>query len=134
MPFKVVHEETRFGSNAMGWLNSHSMAELELLLNHYPVLQGYFPVYRKGAIISAVPGSPGILCFESRELAWLFIEEYRMYRAIVIEVEGIGIVDRNPRIIQGCFNTLNLIKNRLKPRKASSHRGVIAFKKVRVLE
>jgi hypothetical protein len=62
--YKVVHKETRYGSNAAIYIKQKSIRDFLKLFN-YKGLKKYFPKYEKGKIIECVSGSVGLMCFKT---------------------------------------------------------------------
>lgn len=86
--YKVVHGETRFGSNAM----IYDIDLIAPLLEKYPKLYPFFPRYTPGKTIYQAKGSPGIMAFttpeDAKDFAYLELPlgmatEYR-----IIKIKG----------------------------------------------
>jgi len=88
--YKVVSDETRYGSNAMGFVKSYDTkwSYFKEELNRYPKLIPFFPKYTKGALIKAVPNSYGIFAFKTYTAAEDFIRKYRFKEAKIVLVAG----------------------------------------------
>jgi hypothetical protein len=76
--FKVVHKETRYGSNATIFIQKNSIHSFLKLFEHFTGLKKYFPKYEKGKIIKCVPGSAGLMCFKSLYFCDKFMKHNRL--------------------------------------------------------
>jgi hypothetical protein len=133
MAYKVVTEEGRLGTNAAMALYGQSL----LSENVFRKYREYYPVYNKGATITAVKGSAGICCFKTMKDANLFIGNsysLRCSNMLIIKVKGFKKVD-NPVLKSGCGGPPAHIMKRIEinpPRVLP--KGFISFEKVKVLE
>lgn len=145
--YKVVGKQHRYGTNATLYItggnqpsDGHGLASLKRNINYLQV-QEYFPRYRKGTRIEAVPGSVGILCFDSREDARRFIEGYWSQDLIrspvkIVKVKGFSKITTPFRLASGCSDLGQMRKLRRKEAVLNMNppSGTIAFKAVEVLE
>jgi len=106
VPYKVVEKETRWGLNwalFKKYLEDVGTPEdynkgLRFRRDH----PEFFPRYIKGHVVKAVPRTPGILCFASKDAARRFWTYLRVKdRTTIIEVEGIGAGWGVSRLILG---------------------------------
>jgi hypothetical protein len=145
--YKVVGKQHRYGTNATLYItggnqpsDGHGLASLKRNID-YLQIQEYFPRYRKGTKVEAVPGSVGILCFGSRKDAQRFIEYYWDQYLIkspvkIVKVKGFSKITTPFRLASGCSD-LGRIRNLSRKEAVLSvnpPNGTIAFKAVEVLE
>ena len=133
--YKVVEKRSRRGTN---WILSSKMEKLKLFNDEsYKKLKPYFPQYRKGRIVKAVPKSTGILCFKTENHAKNFINgelRFNKQKAKIIKLRGIGNPKRRVVIMGHCSNFLNLIGEGFRTIKRDNPAGTIAFNSVEVLQ
>ena len=89
--YKVVEKRTRLSSNiAITKVEGIVLPKQDLSFKYLKqTYNGYVNRYRKGAVINAVPETPGICCFKERQDAKIFMNRYRLNNSCtIIEVEG----------------------------------------------
>jgi len=133
--FKVVGKRTRWGSNITLYRNNYPLNEhlvdARRLCREHP---DYFPKYSKGATITALKSTPGIMCFKDRDYAEDFLETYDIrLEAKIIRVRGIGRPRRSLKIFSGCGDTPEYLWTLEEP-IGSPITGTVAFKSVKVLD
>jgi hypothetical protein len=145
--YKVVEARTRYGSNVMGhkmecgFFSDPPSAQnnFRKLIRKYPDI---FPKYTKGKIVTALPDTAGIFCFESKYFAERFTEEYYLEgRCKIIRVEGIGDPIKPKWVLSGGFDLDKLLAyldlGYLPDRADPFYKGPVGcinFASVRVLE
>lgn len=102
--YKVVHDPSRYGSNAAGYIQSNNgnFSNFKYLLRDYPQLRPFFPVYNKGKIVRAAKRTSGIICFSNISEANSFINYEYLNNVMIIKVRGIGLRPRPHAIFSGC--------------------------------
>lgn len=136
--YKVIDNETKYGSNASIFMRENTELEFRELLHESKALREYFPLYYTGKTIEAVPGSVGILCFWRYRDAVTFIR-YAYFRAdkylTIIKVEGIGYPTEPVNLWARCgaypWYLTNPDRNSYESMEAPD--GSVCFQKVRVL-
>lgn len=134
--YKVIHEKTRYGSNAAIYQENNNKS-IECLLKKYPKLTKYFPIYEKGKEISFVSGSIGLMCFKLKDDAKTFMylghrSNTYNFNIIKIKYDKIDILPTSS-IIVGCgSDPLNLLQSVATP--VAPAKGTIFLRKLLVLE
>ena len=140
--YKVVHKDYRWGSNLTIYASEGNKKPqaIQQLLDALPSCKPYFPTYIKGATITAVPGSVGILCFESEKHCHNFMfKEDITDCCSIIKVRLIGRINKNVRLVFGAgshpMHILNIQKEGNDPLYfMNPPTGSIAVPAVEVLE
>ena len=138
MAYKVVDKESRLGSNAAlcMFINKLSIDEFKAQIILFKV-EEYFPEYKQGATVNAVPNSAEICCFRTMQNAEEWVAKNRIAmkpKFAIIKVRGKKKI-RDPILVCSCgaqaLSINELIKGNttLPPPK-----GFISFEKVKVLE
>jgi hypothetical protein len=141
--YKIVGKRNRRGSNFTLFFTGEkyykfsSWKRIKKNRELWVKLEKYFPIYKNGAIINSVKGSPGIMCFENMDNVDIFLDRERFrilgisYR--IIKVKGIGRKKIRPAIQSRCGGSIsNLIFNSWNTMKAPI--GTVTYKSVKVLE
>ena len=133
--FKVVGKRTRRGSNITIYRNNHPLNERPIdarrLCRENP---DHFPKYSKGATITALESTPGIMCFKDRDYAEDFLETYDIrLEAKIIRVRGIGRPRRSLKIFGDCGDNPEYLWTLKEPIR-SPIPGTVAFRSVKVLD
>ena len=132
--YKVVQRYTRQNSN---WMIATHDSTLSVIIakardfrKQHPE---YFPTYKKGALITAAPKSPGIMCFATLSDATKFSYYTNLKNTKIIRLRGIGRGKTD--ILVWSYNS-RWLENLLEPELFITHPplGTIAFKSVEVLE
>lgn len=136
--YKVVDKEYRLGSNALLYIDTNGFELFKRAVQKYQ-LQLYFPVYKKGAIVKAVEGSIGIMCFFSEDCAKEFIYYYRISRpVIIVKVDGKNLINESVtkkiKLIPGCAGSLARIKHDQRYKYLDNSHDIVTFSEVLVLE
>ena len=135
--FKVVGKRTRWGSNITIYRNSYPLnkrlIEARRLCIKYP---NYFPKYSKGATVTGVADTPGIMCFEERKYAEDFLRTYLLHdTAKIIRVRGIGRPKYSFKIFFSCGDTPEYLWTLDESSKlGEAIPGTIAFESVKILD
>ena len=94
MPYKVVEEMTRWGTNWAVFkqyiLDKGTHEEYLKGLKFRREHPEYFPKYLKDSIVKAAPQSLGIMCFSKKKHAEAFIRRLQCEDLIIIRVKGLG--------------------------------------------
>lgn len=135
MAYKIVTEKERLGTNAALAMRNYSRSELTVRdFIKYPE---YYPIYSKGALITAIKGSAGICCFKTFASANRFIgnsNELRFCNLLIVKVKGFKKVI-NPILKAGCGTSPEKIISNIKLNCVRElPKGFISFEKVKVLE
>jgi hypothetical protein len=96
--YKVLDRETRHGSN-------YTMLSVDKeLYKITKILEVFFPVYTVGHIVSAVPNSCGIMCFNCEENAKTFMSFNYGLRThgMLVKIVGINRLPTPVSIFSGC--------------------------------
>jgi len=96
--YKVISSKDRRGSNMAIYrcLAKKDCGKFNIadFFRKHPVLKPYFPQYKKGAIVKAVSGTPGIFCFQTVENAKRFVKlellGCKLRNYLIVRVRGIG--------------------------------------------
>lgn len=88
--YKVVHAQTRMGTNAGLFLQGNKRDYvLARLINQYS-LEKFFPLYHDGAAVEEAPNSVGLLCFSEKRHAegFLYDENIDDRQFVILKVDG----------------------------------------------
>jgi len=137
--YKVVHKETRYGSNAALFMRDknryyESEAIFKEALEECSELRKFFPIYLKGKKIRRVKDSCGILCFLTIRDAENFLERYCGLSKITKIIKVTGILFKTGeeiRLIGNCGKIENLLRGKFQHVPPF---GTITFKEVTILE
>lgn len=144
--YKIVHSETRYGSNVAVYIQDHLegwtsdceagndyleiMKTVKAIIKKHS-LEAYFPIYKKGEIVNAAPGSVGIFCFINKVCAQKFRNDYNLNASTeVIKVRGVDgrYVNRIRSCCAESFSNLTMTPD------ISPPLGTVFFNSVEVLE
>lgn len=132
--YKVVDKKTRYGTNAAGYINKYGIDAFTEVVNKFNMYE-YFPVYKDGATVSGVKGTPGIMCFNSIENAENFILNYPdiMKNVSLLKVKSRCKCKSEFKIIYGCMDIQRLLYGN---HTASNYirKGAVALNKITVIE
>jgi cellulose synthase/poly-beta-1,6-N-acetylglucosamine synthase-like glycosyltransferase len=137
LAYKVVEKQTRHCSNWTIFKTYFGSNKREIKFKKEN--PEYFPRYLKNKVIKEVPNSVGILCFENKGSAELFIYYYPKCNFKIIKVDG-KKQKKVYYIIEGCGNNPNSIKEFHDDKEVDltsicrPPKGTIAFESVKVLE
>jgi len=134
--YKVVGKRHRYGTNACIYIQNHSLKSFKEYLKKCPILAKFFPAYKKNSIIKAVNCSEGIYCFKHKKYIpnFLYVNGIPPKNVKIVKVIGYGPVKKIPDFIPGCGNLHRLKFFKDKREYTFSFKGVISFRKVKVLE
>lgn len=147
--YKVVSRKYRYGTNATGHIAKHGLKAFQKKLRDFSELKQFFPLYKKGEVVKAVPESIGILCFKTKAAAKYFISMYPQFTLCKTFVKTrFGYKSTQPveiikvfgsdekevhRIMAGGMSVTNLITSYNDP-DYPAPKGTICFESIKVLE
>ena len=134
--YKVVEKRTRYGSNWSIYRAIFFMNRAETLPK--PPDSPYFQTYKKGSTIKCVPGSVGIMVFESKRSAKYFASNGALNndRVMIIKVLGVGKMPHSLILWECGSKPQQLLeeKGRMGHIYVDPPYGTLFFKSVKVLE
>lgn len=134
--YKVVHEKTRYGSNAGMFIDLYGLKYFDELLEEYKNLKEFFPVYNINEKIKCKKGSIGLMCFEQLSAAHIFTNRYiirNSLQIIEVDIDQKNIM-RDHKIIMGCGSYIkNLLTKNSEEYECYSPIGTIFVKELKVL-
>jgi hypothetical protein len=117
--YKVIHGETRYGTNAGFFIIEKGLNKFNKLLEKYPELKDFVPRYLPDEVVFNTEKGQGLMCFRKLNDAEFFIKntgycftiqkKYEdLFKIVKVQIDEHNLLP-SKRIISGCGNHLTYL-------------------------